>query len=201
MDNTENISSEGYIMDTDKNPILLRLPSEFCDGDRPNSELTQLRKMELELRIGEAFDALKSLRRFLGLKSFLTRQKYNHKAPKGLAVTLRSEEHSTRAQKQIESCKATYRRNWARLQDLSKDFPGDFATNLKRLRELTDADCRTLAEWTDEDRQRKLIGEVRTAQMEEKGGHSTQLPWIWRLEFENYDESHPEIEQWNQEGQ
>ncbi|TDL13780.1 hypothetical protein BD410DRAFT_698730, partial [Rickenella mellea] len=32
-----------------------------------------------------------------------------------------------------------------------------------------------------------------------KGGHSTQLPWIWRLEFENYDESHPEIEQWNQE--
>lgn len=185
IDNTENIAPEGFILDCDKNPILLRFPSEFHYGEEITSDLEQLRKMEMELRIGEAFDALKSLRQFLGLKSFLTRQKYNPNAPKGLAVTLRSADHSTRAQTQIERFKATYRRNWARLQDLTKDCAGNLPNNFKRLRDLADTDCRTLAEWTEDDRQRKAMGERQANKQEEKGVHpDTCLGYgVWNLKI------------------
>lgn len=204
MDNTENIPPEGFLLDHDKNPILLRLPSEFCDDEEVNSDLIELRMMELKLRLGEAFDALKSLRRFLGLKSFLTRQKYNPSAQKGQKHVSRSETHASRAQQQIDRYKMSYRRNWARLQDLTASCPLlDVPKDFKRLQILKDTDCRTLAEWTEMDRQRKNAGERRTAQNDEKDDTSGQLPWIWRLEFEGYDpdlDCHPEIEQWNREG-
>lgn len=204
VDNIENMEEEGFLLDHDKNPILLRLPSEFLDPDGRNSDLIELRMMEMKLRVGEAFDALKSLRTFLGLKSFLTRQKYNPSALKGQKNMTRSESHATRAQQQVERFKTTYRRNWARLQDLTQDCPAqDIPKDFNRLQKLRDTDCKTLSEWTEMDRQRKQAGELRTARNDEKDSTSGLLPWIWRLEFESYDpqlNSHPEIEQWNREG-
>lgn len=134
------------------------LPSSLAGLARTRLGLDSLACAEVEIRIGHAFDCLESLRRALGVRSFLTRH----------AKKARGYEKSTREQAAIKKSEGTvktythaYRKTWSALSNLNVP-----AHRLGNLRALAEADLIMLSTWLEEEQYRS---------------RNAVLPWIWEV--------------------
>lgn len=189
----------------DSGDRLLRFPSDYSPESRSRLGLEGLARTERELRLGLAFDCLKHLRDFLGLKSFLARRKY------GKITGLRSnqvlEQSLSSAEKKCRFWKYTYRKNYRCLERLKEGCgPEAYPTELDRLAELHDEDCVMLNKWLDGHRAQRAAGENAPG-----GDIRVALPWIWKMDFVDFninlefdDRGRPittQVDQWTDEGE
>lgn len=183
----------------------LRFPSDFSPESRSRLGLTSAAVVERDLRIGQAFDALKRLRDWLGLKSFMVRDKRQN--DRGVRANLKGEINIARVQKQCLRWKQVYCRNWEALARLKVGFQDDDGTGWPQdachLRKLEDKDLTMLSSWLEEHRSRRTAGEVLQAQHEARGEPRVDLPWIWKMDMESESfgaVTRNEVEQWTEEG-
>jgi len=182
---------------------ILGLPSDFPYSARTRLGLDTLTKTELCLRIGQLHDALGKLRNALGLKSFLVRQK--KRLASGQGPLLRSETEISRAGRQVQKWKVVYQRGWealTRLREGSESFGMEI--QLRPLRELRDEDCIMLSEWLDDHRLWRERGEIAEVEAREKGGGRRELPWFWKTQFENGEDTGmllTTVQTWTEDGE
>lgn len=182
----------------------LRFPSDFSAESRLRLGLTSAAVVERDLRIGQAFDALKRLRDWLGLKSFMVRDKRQN--DRGVRANLRGEIQIARVQKQCLRWKQVYCRNWEALERLKAGFQDDktgWPQDACLLRKLEDKDLTMLSAWLEEHRIRRAAGEVLQAQREAAGEPRVDLPWIWKMDMEPRSfgtVKRDEVEEWTEEG-
>jgi hypothetical protein len=158
----------------------LRLPSTFPTDKHPGMGLVTLADLELQLRIGQAHDALHHLRDMLGLKSFLVRQKYLW--ARGQREITRADTTLARSQRLVEKWALVYRQNRTALLAL------DETTSRGPLQELKADHLIVLSKWLDEQR---------------FGGDHSDLPWFWRLAIPENAEGGMSVEavqDWSKEG-
>jgi hypothetical protein len=142
------------------------MPSTFNPSQREQFQLTTLAILEVELRIGQAYDALERLRQALGVRSFLTRHvRQTH----GYKNTTRAQENIRRADTSVKRWAKVYRKSFSALQNLPVD-----ASRVEGLRYLEEKDLVLLSEWL-EDEEYKSIGSL------SKTPNHRPLPWIWTV--------------------
>ncbi|KIJ41631.1 hypothetical protein M422DRAFT_255248 [Sphaerobolus stellatus SS14] len=142
----------------------LCLPSEFPQIEHNRLGIADHALIERELRIGQAYDALKKLRNQLGLKSFLVRRKRQNP---GYTMATRAETEIKKVDGHVKKWRKVYESAWKALEVLRGDgiIPHEHHW-------LTDQ-----AYWKD-------LGERQTAEATRKGEGPKQLPWIWKIELD-----------------
>lgn len=160
---------------------VLRFPSDFSLATLEDSGLKRLALIELKLRTGQAYDALKRIRDFLGLKSFMIRDKRG--TGRGGTQNTRSETQISRTQTQVVKWVKVYRRNYERIQKLvgACDVDEPLQEKISRLRLLQDRDLVMLSTWMEEHRNRLNIGELEQARLQRQGIDHVTIPWIWKM--------------------
>lgn len=163
----------------------ITLPSSFTPSQRHALGLEWLAEIEIKLRIGHGHDILDSLRKALGLRSFLTRHSRQQRV--GYKGYTRSQNEIRRAQSIVKQWGHTYRRNWAALVALEVEGP-----ILRGLQELKSDDLKLLGAWLEDEQYRNP---------------TANLPWIWRVSAlsavgkqQDDDEIATMVADWNEEG-
>lgn len=169
-------------------PILV--PSQLDRQQREEFQLMGAVKIELEMRLGQAYDSLDGVRKSLGLRSFLSR---NSKQKNGHVMTTKSMESIRRADRNVQMHAQVYRRSYAALQTLQVDD-----ARMASLRNLKAEDLRVLGTW--------LTDESYSSREQQD-----RLPWIWTMgpalppDREGSPEADSElgekIKEWGREGE
>lgn len=139
---------------------ILPLPSTIGGDMCGHLGLAQLAKDELELRIGQANDALHALRLSLAEKSMLFRNEVRH--AKSQATTTRAWDRVRKVDIVLQQQAAIYKRCRAAIVSLDAT-----AEELKRYRPLTDADLKVSAAITNPDG---------------SGHRNASLAWFWTVD-------------------
>lgn len=147
--------------DEDWRPELeqLCLPSETRESQLRNLGLLGFRDQELELRRGQANDALEALRLALGHKALLLRTEVRH--AKSQATQTRAWSVTKAADRQVQTHAGIYRMCRRAMVSLGAD-----QNMLGTYKELSDQDIKVNADITEENRVYQ---------------RSHTLPWIWLL--------------------
>ncbi|KIJ44566.1 hypothetical protein M422DRAFT_779310 [Sphaerobolus stellatus SS14] len=142
----------------------LCLPSEFPQIEYNRLGIADHALIERQLKIGQAYDALKKLRNELGLKSFLIRRKRHNP---GYTMAARAKTEIKKVDGHVKKWRKVYESAWKALEVLRGDgvIPHEHHW-------LTDQ-----AFW-------KELGERQTAEATRKGEGPKQLPWIWKIELD-----------------
>lgn len=140
--------------------VRLWLPSSFTKSERVRMGLGQVTEVEMELREGQANDALEALRAGLAEKSLRFRTEV--KPAKGQKTTTRAWDSIHRADKQIRGAVRCYRLARNALEGLG-------ASNelLSQYKEIQKKDLKMSRDVVEENR---------------VGQRSSELPWFWRLD-------------------
>jgi len=171
-DSGESDDDEGFFLDGKSEweededvevPIeraVLGLPSSFSEVSRTRMGLLHLARIEIELREGQANDALESLRAGLAEKSLRFRTEV--KPAKGHKTMTRAWDSIHRADVQIKAAVQSYRLARSALQRLGagKDL-------LDQYQEIEKKDLKMSSDIVEENR---------------VGQRSSELPWFWRLD-------------------
>lgn len=164
------------------------LPSTLTEQQRVECALDRPARVEMEMRIGHAYDCLDAIRKALSLRSFLSR---HTKRANGHVMTTKSMESIRRANHKVQTYAQAYRKTFTALKALGTRDP-----RMSCLRELEPPDLVMLATWLEEGKY---------SSREEQ----SRLPWIWTM-APLYEEGEVgagpnediagRVNQWNQEG-
>lgn len=113
------IDEEGEATSTEVEDEILHLPSDLTLSQRKVLQLTQLVEMEQQIRIGELYDAVKSVQR--AAKAYSVTHMKKREDDRGTNMGLRSVLGLKKIEVEQDSCIADYNR--ARLALISLDFP------------------------------------------------------------------------------
>ena len=150
--------------------VMVWLPSSFTKSERIQLGLEQVAEVEVELREGQANDALKSLRESLAEKSLRFRTEV--KPAKSQRTMTRAWDSIHRADKQIRGAVQCYRLTRTALENL-----GASSELLGRYKEIQKKDLKMSGDVVEENR---------------VGQRSWELPWFWRLD-RKWDKSRGEF--------
>ena len=139
--------------------VTLYLPSSFKPYQRKDLGWQEMGNMELQLREGQANDALERLRECLAEKSLRFRKEV--RSAKSQKKMTRAWDSVHRMEDQIKQAVVTYR--------AARDAIGELgeAADLERFQEITKSDLKMSGDIVEENR---------------VGQRSSVLPWFWRLD-------------------
>ena len=139
--------------------VTLYLPSSFKPYKRKDLGWQEMGNMELQLREGQANDALERLRECLAEKSLRFRKEV--RSAKSQKKMTRAWDSVHRMEDQIKQAVVTYR--------AARDAIGELgeAADLERFQEITKSDLKMSGDIVEENR---------------VGQRSSVLPWFWRLD-------------------
>ena len=140
--------------------VRLGLPSSFSIMERAQMGLGRLGEIEMELREGQANDALEALRAGLAEKSLRFRTEV--KPAKGQKTATRAWDSIHRADKQIRAAVRSYRLARSAMEEL-----GAGKHLLNRYQEIKKKDLKMSRDVVEENR---------------VGQRSSELAWFWRLD-------------------
>jgi len=137
----------------------LYLPSNFKLYQRKDLGWQEMGNMELQLREGQANDALEKLRECLAEKSLRFRKEV--RSAKSQKKMTRAWDSVHRMEDQIKQAVVTYRTARGAIEELGE------AADLERFQEITKSDLKMSGDIVEENR---------------VGQRSSILPWFWRLD-------------------
>ena len=140
--------------------VRLRLPSSFTMVERVQMNLGRIRRVEVELREGQANDALEALRAGLAEKSLRFRTEV--KPAKSQKTATRAWDSIHRADQQIKAAVRSYR-----LARTSLEALGAEEQLLSQYQEIQKKDLKMSGDIVEENR---------------VGQRSSELAWFWRLD-------------------
>lgn len=155
---SEGVTDENEAEEVAETTILY-LPSNFTHQERQEYGLQAFGKIELELREGQANDALERLRECLAEKSLRFRTEV--RLAKGQRKMTRAWGMVHRMDEQIKQAVVTYRIARHAIKELGQ------AKGLERYKEISKSDLKMSGDVVEENR----IGQK-----------SSMLPWFWRLD-------------------
>lgn len=139
--------------------VTLYLPSSFKPYQRKDLGWQEMGNMELQLREGQANDALERLRECLAEKSLRFRKEV--RSAKSQKKMTRAWDSIHRMEDQIKQAVVTYRAARDAIEELGE------ATDLERFQKITKSDLKMSGDIVEENR---------------VGQRSSILPWFWRLD-------------------
>ena len=157
-------------MEVPAEQVRLWLPSSFTKAEQAQVDLGKVAEVEVELREGQANDALEALRAGLAEKSLRFRTEV--KPAKSQRTMTRAWDSIHRADKQIQGAVQCYRLGRGALEGL-----GASDELLSRYQEIQKRDLKMSRDVVEENR---------------VGQRSSELPWFWRLD-RKWDEDRGEF--------
>jgi len=139
--------------------VTLYLPSNFKPHQRKDLGWQELGNIELQLREGQANDALERLRECLAEKSLRFRKEV--RSAKSQKKMTRAWDSVHRMEDQIKQAVVTYRAARDAIEELGE------AADLERFQKITKSDLKMSGDIVEENR---------------VGQRSSVLPWFWRLD-------------------
>lgn len=125
----DDVDEEGEVEPTEVEDEILYLPSDLTSSQREALQLTQLVGMEQQIRIGELYDAVKSVQR--AAKAYSVTHMKRREDDRGTNMGLRSILGLKKIEVERDSCIADFNR--ARLALINLDFPTSTSVPIMRV--------------------------------------------------------------------